>query len=206
MQAGEIDKHYFFQDLYMAKQIIKISPRQHHDIGSRIDGFISHLLCLRENITLIDIRPLPHMISGLKFHQSDATNLKTIPDNSIESISSLHAVEHFGLGRYGDPIDPIAWKKALLSMQRVLQENGYLYLSVPVGPSNKLCFNAHRIFDLKAIPSILSEMQLIKCAVVENYSIIEIPESDFATMRAEKDYSCGMYIFKKCKIPSNEHV
>ena len=63
---------------------------------------------LNAKITIIDIRPLPIKVSNLKFIQANATNLDGIKDNSIESLSSLHAVEHFGLGRYGDPVDPDA--------------------------------------------------------------------------------------------------
>ncbi len=126
--AGKIDGHYFFQDVFMAKEIFKRAPKEHFDIGSRLDGFIAHLLSFRENVTMIDIRPLPFEVKGLTFLQSDATNLNEIKNDTIESISSLHAIEHFGLGRYGDLVDPTAWKKVLYAMQRVTQRGGvYIY-------------------------------------------------------------------------------
>lgn len=46
----------------------------------------------RENVTMIDIRPLPFEVKGLTFLQSDATNLNEIKNDTIESISSLHAI------------------------------------------------------------------------------------------------------------------
>lgn len=122
--CGTLDSHYFLQDLYMAREIRKNAPKEHYDIGSRVDGFVSHLLSFRDSVAMIDIRPLPFDIPGLRFVQGDATGLETIQDGTIESLSSLHAVEHFGLGRYGDPVDPTAWKKALLSMCRVLRPGG----------------------------------------------------------------------------------
>lgn len=121
----------------MAKKIIHKQPNEHYDIGSRVDGFIAHLLSgLDAKITIIDIRPLSIQVPNLKFIQANATNLDGIEDNSIESLSSLHAVEHFGLGRYGDPIDPDACFKAMESLQRVVKQNGILYFSVPIGKTD----------------------------------------------------------------------
>ncbi len=125
--AGGTLSFYFWQDLWAAKKVFQAQPSEHFDIGSRVDGFIAHVLSFMP-VTMIDIRPLAHEIEGLKFIQADATNLEGIPDNSLNSLSSLCAPEHFGLGRYGDPINPDACFKALQSMQRVLRGGGsYTY-------------------------------------------------------------------------------
>ena len=91
-------------------------------LGRDWGGFIAYLLSFRQDkkTVMIDIRPLPQKIDGLEFIQADATNLDRIASESIDSLSSLHALEHFGLGRYGDPIDPEASFKAMKAMQRVL--------------------------------------------------------------------------------------
>lgn len=117
--AGTLD-YYFWQDLWAAKKIFQRRPSQHLDIGSRIDGFVAHVLSFMP-VTMIDVRPLSESekVEGLNFIQADATNLENIPDNSLESLSSLCAPEHFGLGRYGDPVDAQACFKAMKSMQRV---------------------------------------------------------------------------------------
>ena len=107
---------YFWQDLWASRKIFENNPKEHYDIGSRIDGFIAHLASFRDNVFLIDIRPLPIDIPGVHFRQADATTLDGIEDNSIESISALCSLEHFGLGRYGDPIDPDASSKAMKSI------------------------------------------------------------------------------------------
>jgi hypothetical protein len=72
-------------------------------------------------VTVIDIRPLTSTVEGLTFMQADATDLAGIQDDSVESLSSLHAVEHFGLGRYGDPVEPDACFRAMQALVRVLQ-------------------------------------------------------------------------------------
>ena len=64
-----------------------------------------------------------------------------------DSASSLSVVEHFGLGRYGDPIDINGAMKGMVNLHRLLKPGGTLYFSVPIGPLS-IIFNAHRVFSL----------------------------------------------------------
>lgn len=194
--AGKVDGHYFLQDLYFARKVIEnINPdEKHFDIGSRVDGFISHLLVAKQKVVQMDVRPLNIKLAGLEFRWADATNLDGIEDGSINSISSLHAIEHFGLGRYGDEIDPDAWKKILASMKRVMKQGGKLYLSVPVGNEQKICFNAHRIFSPQTIINELTDMKLLSWAYVHDGRIIEGKDVSRSKLGS---YDCGMFIFEK---------
>lgn len=124
--ADTLDGHYFMQDICVARKILEDNPKKHYDIGSRIDGFIAHLLVFRKNITLIDVRTFPHKIDGLSFVQADGKSLNGIQDNSIESLSCLHAAEHFGLGRYGDDVDAEAFFIAMRNFERVLSWGGQI--------------------------------------------------------------------------------
>ncbi|GHT01867.1 hypothetical protein AGMMS50276_30880 [Synergistales bacterium] len=160
--------YYFWQDLWAAKKIFERKPSSHFDIASRIDGFVAHLLTFMP-VTLIDIRPLPYEIEGLDFVCTDATDMSVIKDDCIESLSSLCAIEHFGLGRYGDPIDPEACFKAMSEMERVLSPGGRLYIAVPVGVEG-VRFNAHRIFYPRTIISALSRLSLLDFSVVDTRS------------------------------------
>lgn len=155
---------YFWQDLWAAKAIAEKMPERHFDIGSRVDGFIAHLMVLNIPITLIDIRPMDAELSGVNFVQADATQLNGIEDNSIESLSALCSLEHFGLGRYGDPIDPEACFKAFKSIQRVVKPGGYIYLSLVVGEDG-VCFNAHRVFNPYTVVQEFSECSLEEFSV-----------------------------------------
>jgi cyclopropane fatty-acyl-phospholipid synthase-like methyltransferase len=81
-----------------------------------------------------------------------------LPDTLIgaaDSVSSLHAIEHFGLGRYGDPIDYFGYKKAIENIHAILKEKGRFYFSVPIGPQ-RIEYNAHRVFSLKYLFNYLS--------------------------------------------------
>jgi SAM-dependent methyltransferase len=192
-QAGVADGHYFFQDLWAARKIFAIRPEQHFDIGSRVDGFVAHVLSFMP-VSVMDIRPLTSDVPGLTFVQADATNLEGISDDSVESLSSLHATEHFGLGRYADVIDPEACFKAMAAMQRVLRPGGRLYFSVPVG-FERLEFNAQRVFDPRTILATFHGLQLVGFAAVDDAGVFH-PQADPADFTRAR-YACGMFELTK---------
>ena len=99
---------YFWQDLYIAKRIIEANPVRHIDVGSRVDGFIAHLACVRA-VEIFDIRPLSARIENVSFQQWDITDSKQEFGEIADCLSCLHTLEHIGLGRYGDPLDPDGW-------------------------------------------------------------------------------------------------
>ena len=141
--AGLATGHYFWQDLICAKWIHAINPKTHFDVGSRVDGFIAHLLSFRR-VTLLDIRNLENNIPDLNIIHGDAqVGFKEI-EEKFDSVSSLHSIEHFGLGRYGDTIDPNGHIKGLVNISRLVAPGGHLYISFPIG-KNKIEFNAQRI-------------------------------------------------------------
>lgn len=140
-------------------KIIENRPEIHYDIGSRIDGFIAHLQAAKIQTSLIDIRPLNNTLPYVGFTQADATSLEGIPDNSIGSISALCSLEHFGLGRYGDSVDPEACFKAFKAIQRVLKKGGHCYISVPIGKEH-LEFNAHRVFYAQTVIDAFNDCDL----------------------------------------------
>jgi hypothetical protein len=146
--AGSLGE-YFWQDLFVARQIIEQNPKRHIDVGSRIDGFIAHLACVRK-VEVFDIRPLRASIENVNFVEWDITNPKTHNSGVADCVSCLHTLEHIGLGRYGDEIDPDGWKKGLASLASLLSVDGCFWLSVPCG-IQRVEFNANRIFHPRTI-------------------------------------------------------
>jgi len=192
-QAGIPDPFYFHQDLWAARLVYRRAPARHIDIGSRIDGFVAHLLTFMP-VTVVDIRELRSTVAGLEFMRSDATSLREFPDDSIASLSSLHAVEHFGLGRYGDPVDPAAPFRVMEAFVRVLAPGGSLYFSVPVG-RERLVFNAHRIFAPSTIVSTLDGLDLVSFSAVNDQG--ELLENIEPVAASGFEYGCGMFEFTK---------
>ncbi|MDR2408554.1 MAG: DUF268 domain-containing protein [Bacteroidales bacterium] len=143
---GSMKGAYFHQDLLVAQRIYEEKPVRHIDIGSRTDGLISHVAVFRK-IEIFDIRRQESEVENIIFRQA---NLMNLPENMIEvcdSISSLHAIEHFGLGRYSDPVDSIGHIKAIENIYLMLKSKGRFYISLPIG-RQRIEFNAHRVFSL----------------------------------------------------------
>lgn len=192
-EAGNVCGHYFVQDIWAARKVFTNRPRRHVDIGSSIQGFVAHLLCFMP-VEVIDIRPLTSTVDGLTFLQSDATHLSNILDDSIESLSSLHAVEHFGLGRYGDPIDPDACFHAMRALSRVLKQGGRLYFSVPVGVE-RVQFNSQRIFNPSTVVWAFPNLKLLSFAGIDDEGTFknELP------LRALDRARCALGLFEFTK-------
>ncbi len=193
MPAGIMQGHYFFQDIWAAEKVFQKKPQLHIDIASRIDGFVAHLLPFCK-VEYVDIRKMDSTLSNLVFKEGSILQLP-YPDNSVTSLSCLHVIEHIGLGRYGDPIDPEGFAKAAAELVRVLAPGGHLYFGTPIG-EEKLYFDAHRVFAVETI------LQLFQGLVLEEFSLINdrareiIPNASYADANNCK-YGCGLFAFTK---------
>jgi len=192
--AGRLDSHYFNQDLWAARKVYRLSPEHHVDVGSRVDGFISHLLTFRD-VEVLDVRELSPVVSGMRFRQMDLMKVDAVPAGICDSISCLHAIEHFGLGRYGDPIEPDGHLKGLEAIAKLLKPEGTFLLSAPIG-KERIEFNAHRVFAPQTLPTILADsFELV------SYSFIDDAGSFHEDVRVEDTpvlrYGCGLYEYRK---------
>jgi len=198
-QAGTMKGHYFHQDLYVAQLIFSAKPEKHLDIGSRTDGFIAHVASFRE-IELIDIRPLESHLENITFRQADLMELPPELVDYCDSISSLHAIEHFGLGRYGDPVDYYGHLKAIKNIANILKKDGFFYFSVPIG-QQRIEFNAHRVFSVGYLMKILSQDFEIKSFSYVNdegdfFENVELTEKN-VSLNYNCYYGCGIFILQK---------
>jgi hypothetical protein len=196
--AGVAKGHYFHQDLLIAQKIFANSPKRHVDIGSRVDGFVAHVAAFRE-IELFDIRPLKATITNVTFQIHNLLDLPEDMHEYSDSVSCLHALEHFGLGRYGDPIDPDGHIKGFNNLINLTRPGGKLYVSVPVG-RKRTVFNAHRVMA----PSELIGLAAGKL-ILQSYSYVDDRGDlwvgqDTESFLAESDgldYGLGIYEFRK---------
>jgi SAM-dependent methyltransferase len=193
MPGGTVGGHYFLQDVWAAKKIYQSGCKHHVDIGSRIDGFVAHLLPFC-SVEYVDIRPIESPFPELVFKAGSILELP-YPDNSIESLSCLHVIEHIGLGRYGDPIDPEGHVKAAQELSRVLKPGGKLYLGTPVGKET-VCFDAHRIFFVETILELFGELQLESFDFINDQAKHVEFNSPHHQANSER-YGCGLFLFSK---------
>ena len=191
--AGIAKGHYFHQDLLVANMVYKNSPVKHLDIGSRIDGFVAHVAAFRE-IEVLDIRKLnPIVHSNIKFKQKDL--MQNFSESlAYDSISCLHALEHFGLGRYNDPIRPDGHLMGYENIIKLLQINGLLYISFPIGVK-KVIFNQRRVFHYKEILMWSNQVRIERFDYVDDEGNL-ILDTDIDNAK-NVNYGCGIYTLKK---------
>ena len=199
--GGIATGQYFHQDLLVARQIHRASPSRHIDVGSRIDGFVAHLAAFRP-VEVIDIRPLISQVPNLRFRQADMMGV--LPSELIgasPSVSCLHALEHFGLGRYGDPIDVNGHLRGLANLVAMVAPGGMLYLSVPIGPS-RIEFNAHRVFALPHLVELVaSHLRVVRFSYVDDAGHLSenVPWTGSAAANTYGcTYGCGIIEAQRC--------
>ena len=199
--AGNSKSAYFYQDLYVAQRIFINNPKHHMDVGSRIDGFVAHVASFRK-ISILDIRPLTDdKLQNIDFTQCDL--MGKIPINLIEatdSLSCLHALEHFGLGRYGDPIHYEGYLLGLKNIYSILQPGGKLYVSVPIG-EQRIEFNGQRVFSVQYLFELFEP-----CYSIDSFSYIDDMNNFYKDVELDEksikiNYGCsrGCGIFELTK-------
>ena len=193
--AGIAKGHYFHQDLIVAQSIYKNNPKRHIDVASRIDGFVAHVASFRK-LEILDVRPLPSSEhENIKFIQADFTKATNI--GHTDSLSCLHALEHFGLGRYSDPIDINGHINGIKNMINMISKGGRLYVSVPVSTREGVHFNALRVFSVKSIPDlpiIKKNMALERFDFVDDNGELFVKENINKSF-GDINFGCGIYTF-----------
>ncbi len=158
------DPHYFYQSAWLASKLAQSKTRKHLDVGSQINliaplsGFMA--------IEFVDIRPLQARVKNLVCTQGSILSLP-YESKSLHSLSCLHVLEHIGLGRYGDELNPHGFAKGCNELQRVLAKGGDLYISVPIG-RERVMFNAHRIFNPLTVIQQFNELNLVEFGCVSD--------------------------------------
>jgi len=145
-QSGVHPRNYVdFECAFAARQLLREQPAEVMDIGS-YRQFIIGLLA-RGRVTTLDVRERTPECPTERVLTADAKSLP-LPDNSLDAIVSLCAVEHFGLGRYGDEFDLDGDLKAFREMRRVIRPGGVIIFTTTFTRGKPtIWFNAHRIYD-----------------------------------------------------------
>ncbi|HEY6021251.1 MAG TPA: DUF268 domain-containing protein [Candidatus Paceibacterota bacterium] len=188
------DTHYIYHPAWAARIVRKINPHTHVDIASTLT--FSSILSAFVPTEFYDLRPASLTLSGLR---SGAASLSALPfaDNSIESLSCMHTIEHVGLGRYGDPLDPDGDLTAIHELRRVLSPGGSLLFVVPIG-TPKISFNAHRVYSYAQIMQYFDGLQLQEFTLIpDNALTVGMIEHATKEQADAQTYGCGCFWFVK---------
>lgn len=191
--ATGFDRHYVYHTAWAARQIASTRPEEHIDIGSSL--YFVALVSSFVSIRFYDYRPAELYLSGLSCGHADLLALH-FEDNSIQSLSCMHVIEHIGLGRYGDPLDVAGDSKAAAELSRVIAPGGRLLLVVPVGRP-RTAFNAHRIYSFEQVCSLFSGLRLMHASLLPDDSAVGLLENPSPEQMNSQEYGCGCFCFAK---------
>ena len=188
-----IDRHYTYHPAWAARVLAKTQPNKHVDISSTVN--FCAIVSAFVPVDFYDFRPAPIELNGLYTGAADLTQLH-FPSDSIASLSCMHVIEHVGLGRYGDPLDPDGDLKAISELVRVVAPGGDLLVATPIGQP-RVAFNAHRVYDYEAFSRYFAPLELVEFTLIEEHGeggLVVAPSPERVRMEY---YACGCFWFRK---------
>ncbi len=187
------DRHYVYHLAWAARVLAEKNIKKHVDISSSLH--FSTIISAFIPTDFYDIRPAQVSLSNF---QSKEANLLALPfeSNSLGSLSCMHTVEHVGLGRYGDAIDPNGDLKAIKELQRVLAKGGTLLFVVPIGKP-RVMFNAHRVYTYAQIVEYFPELALERFDLIPESGEVGIIYNAKEADADKQNYGCGCFCFTK---------
>lgn len=192
----EFDPHYTYHPAWAARILAETKPVEHVDISSLLQ--FSTLLSAFIPVRFYDYRPASLNLNNLT---SESADLLALPfsDGSVSSVSCMHVVEHVGLGRYGDPLDPDGDLKAIAELKRVIAPGGDLLFVVPIGQA-KLMYNAHRIYSYQQVMDQFPNFTLKEFALIpDNSAEVGLCRHATKEMADKQEYGCGCFWFEKAQ-------
>ena len=189
------DRHYVYHTAWAARILAEAMPERHMDISSSL--YFCTMVSAFIPVRFFDYRRPELELEGL---QCDAADLTALPfaDKSVPSLSCMHVVEHVGLGRYGDPVDPDGDLKAMAELARVLAKGGNLLFVVPVGGAPVVMFNAHRIYTYDQIVCHFAPLELVEFALIPDQAQDGGLIRNATKIQSDAQrYGCGCFWFRK---------
>ena len=156
--AQPANGYYFYQDCWAARQVFNEKPAWGVDVGSTVllVGIISQFARWHS----VDIRPLQSELEGLECKPGSVLDLP-FKNDEVPCLTTMCVLEHIGLGRYGDPLNPNGTHDAVREIRRVVAPGGIVVFSVPVWRNELLEFNANRRFTLAQARGFFEGWQLV---------------------------------------------
>jgi SAM-dependent methyltransferase len=189
------DRHYVYHTAWAARVLARTRPELHVDISSSL-YFCSQVSAFVP-VRFYDFRPPDLLLDNLQCERADVCALP-FADGSIASLSCMHVVEHVGLGRYGDPLDPAGDLQAMAELRRVLAPEGDLLLVVPIGRP-RIMYNAHRIYSYGQVLAAFSGLELHEFSLIPDGKwpggLITHASPELAD---GQNYGCGCFWFRRC--------
>lgn len=151
--------HYPETDQWLYQALDKYSIKDKHTliIGSEEPCYEGMAIYYGADVTMVEYQHVISLHPKLKTLTVKKFELDT---NTYDNAISISSVEHSGLGRYGDEIDPDGDLKSMKLLYDKLKKDALCFLAVPVG-KDQILWNAHRVYGRKRLPLLIKGFELI---------------------------------------------
>lgn len=187
------DRHYVYHTAWALRRLLAHRPPAHVDVSSSI--YFVAIGSAAIPMTHFDYRPPQLELPNLECRPGDLLQLPLAAE-SVGSLSCMHVLEHVGLGRYGDALDPLGDVKGARELSRVLSRGGRLYFVAPVG-RRRVCFNGHRVYDFDTVSGLFPSLTLEESALIPDTASTGIVDNPAPALIDAQDYGCGCFVFRK---------
>jgi hypothetical protein len=188
--SSDFDARSVYRLAWAARVLAHVQPSLHLDFRSEL--VFSAMVSAFLPVWRFDTEPVRISLSGLECGVTDPHRFP-LADGSMQSVSSIGAIEHAGLGRYGEALDPDGDLAIMHEMLRVLGPDGTLLIAVPVG-SARICFNAYRIYAFQDVRYVFGGLQLKQFSLIDDTGRYW-PHASAAQADAQQDgYGCWWFV------------
>ncbi|KAK6746616.1 hypothetical protein RB195_000099 [Necator americanus] len=98
-------------------------------------------------------------------------------EGGFDFVISFSSIEHSGLGRYGDPLDPIGDLREIWKITCFLKSKGYFYLGIPRG-QDSVVFNLHRIYGVMRLAMVMTGFEWIATYRGDSPVAVQLTQND----------------------------
>lgn len=94
-------------------------------------------------VTGVDVRPADRDVRGWDYVRGNATRANLFSPETFDAVVMLGALEHFGLGFYGEDVQHDGDTATMTNVARWLKPGGWVYFDVPCNPAFSVTNNRH---------------------------------------------------------------
>jgi len=129
------------------------------DFGCSESPLSLHLASLGYQVVGVDLRPYPFQHRNLQFIQRDLLKVG-FPEGEFDAVIAVSAIEHCGLGAYGDRRHDEGDNAIVREIFRILRPRGRFLITVPYGREGETSW--YRVYDRKSLETLLRPFDIVK--------------------------------------------
>ena len=144
-------------------------------VGSGLPWIEAMLLHRNNKVTTIEYRKIQCDDDRIecKEYYKDIKNMR----NEFDFIVTFSSIEHSGLGRYGDDLDPDGDIKTMNDIYDALKPEGLVICGFPVG-KDLLMWNVHRVYGRLRLPLLFEKYNEIEWIGYDKETLLNAPLLD----------------------------